>query len=167
MRSVHKFRSNQTAVNQGHRRSCGFTFVELMVTLVVASILISVALPSVSEMIAKQRIKTAATDLYISLSKARSEALKRNSSVKIAPVSGQWQSGWTMVDTAATSVTIEDNGPLKNITIIGPADLTYRSSGRILGTTAPSFDISGTGTTTHWCVSVDLSGRPYQKKSSC
>jgi type IV fimbrial biogenesis protein FimT len=118
-------------------------------------------------MIAQQRIKGAVADLYISLSKARSEALKRNSSIRLAPLSGQWESGWTMFDTANPAVTMETHSSLKNLTINGPTSLTYRSSGRLSGAAAPDFDISGTGTDVHWCVSVDLSGKPYQKKSSC
>lgn len=153
------------------RRNCerGFTFVELMVTVGIAGILAAVAAPSVSEMIARQRIKTAAADIFGSLMKARSEALKRNSTVKIAPSSGNtaWQSGWAMIDTADPTVKIEEQGQINSITMQGPVSVTYRASGRITDTTAANFDISGSGTTYRMCVSVDISGRPSQKKTSC
>lgn len=151
----------------------GFTLVELMVTLAVAAILISMAGPSFTTMIANQRTKDAASALYVSLTKARSEALKRNTSVTLQPVTdGQWQDGWYIPDPAAAATgKLDDHGPLKGITISGPS-VIYRSSGRVLAAdTTPTFTISATGTDTRICVSVDLTGRPYQKttttSSSC
>jgi type IV fimbrial biogenesis protein FimT len=163
------FERNKIATTNRRSRECGFTFVELMVTVGIAGILAAVAAPSVSEMLARQRIKTAAADIFGSLMKARSEALKRNSNVKIAPSSGntEWQSGWAMIDTAAPTVKIEEQGQIKSITMQGPVSVTYRASGRITDTTTANFDISGSGTTLRMCVSVDISGRPSQKKTSC
>lgn len=152
-------------------RTCGpngFTLVELMVTLAVAAILSAMAAPSFTRIIADQRAKGAAADLYASLSKARGEALKRNTSVSLKPnTSGQWQTGWTIPDPSDATRKLDDHGPLNGITITGPNDLTYRSSGRILSSSAPApFTISASGTTTLWCVNVDLSGRPNQKSTT-
>ena len=162
----------QTALPSAGKAN-GFTLVELMVTLAVAAILIAMAGPSFTTMIANQRAKDAATAIYMSLTKARGEALKRNTSVTLQPVtSGQWQDGWYIPDpTAAATGKLDDHGPLKGLTISGPS-VTYRSSGRVLGTgTPPTFTISATGTDTRICVNVDLTGRPYQKttttSSSC
>jgi type IV fimbrial biogenesis protein FimT len=149
------------------RRMAAFTLVELVVTLAVSSILISVAAPSFSKMIATQRVKAAGTDLYIALSKARSEALKRNTSVIVTPLtSGHWESGWTIAELSDSTQKTDDHDPIRNIVISGPSEVTYRASGRVTATGASTtFDISATGVTTHICVSVDLSGRPYQKSS--
>ena len=155
----------------GKCRRNGFTLTELMVTVAVASILIAMAAPSFSGLIAQQKMKTAATDLYLSLMKARSEALKRNTNVTLSPTDEQWQSGWSIADPSNTSQKIDDHGPLKNTSITGPTGVTYRSSGRVLATdTTPTFLISSPAATTQICVMVDLSGRPYQKTtttSSC
>jgi len=51
--------------------------VELLVTLAVATILATVAIPSFSGLIASQRAKTAASELFASLLKARSDAISR------------------------------------------------------------------------------------------
>lgn len=145
----------------------GFTLTELVVALAVASILIAMAAPSFTGMLANQRIKGAATDLYISLTQARGEALKRNTSVVLDPVTAnQWQDGWGIYFTDPTTGVkskIYDHGPIKNITFSGPS-VTYRSSGRVLATSTPIFTISEPAVTnTKICVLIDLSGRPYQK----
>lgn len=61
------------------RDSTGFTVIELMVTVAVAAILASVALPSYSQFINGQRLDAAARDISNALVLTRSEAIKRNS----------------------------------------------------------------------------------------
>ena len=56
----------------------GFTLVELMVTVAVAAILISVAVPSFRNMIISNRLSTISSDLADVMSLARSESIKRN-----------------------------------------------------------------------------------------
>lgn len=150
------------------RSETGFTLVELIVTVSIAGILTSVALSSFTGIVADQRVKGVATDLYVALSKARSEALKRNANVTLSPkTASQWTAGWQIPDPADATRILDDHAAITNVTITGPANVAYRSSGRISGTTTPTFDISATGTSTHLCVSVDLSGRPYQKGAAC
>jgi type IV fimbrial biogenesis protein FimT len=144
----------------------GFTVVELMVTVTVISIMLSVAGPMMSGFVADQRSRNAAGDLFMSLNKARSEALKRGASVTLKPTGSNWQDGWTIPNPSDASLNIEEHGALKGLTITGPSDVTYRSSGRVSGTSEPTpFKVSASGTQTIWCVTIDLSGRPYQKKS--
>lgn len=150
-------------------RRAGFTLVELMVALAIAGILAGLAAPSFTQMIANQRAKGVATDLYVALAKARSEALKRNASVTLAPTTaGQWDAGWRIPDPDDATRMLHERGAATGITISGPDDVTYRSSGRLSAGAAPSFDVTASGASYHWCLSVDLSGRPYtEKKASC
>jgi type IV fimbrial biogenesis protein FimT len=79
----------------------GFTLVELMVTLVVAVILLTVGVPSMQGLIQNNRL-TAATNTFVSsLNMARSEAIKqgRNAMVCVSTdlnscTAGNWQQGW-------------------------------------------------------------------------
>ena len=139
----------------------GFTMTELIVTLSVAAILATVAVPSFNSIIASQRAKTLASALYATLAKARSEALTLNGNVTLQPKAGGWASGWQILD--PNNKVLDDYTAAAGLTIGGPAAVTYRASGRLPAGAAPMFQISTTSgaTVNYQCVSVDLSGRPY------
>ena len=143
------------------RSERGFTLTELIVTVSVAAILATVAMPSFNGIIASQRAKTLASALYATLAKARSEALTLNGNVTLQPKAGGWASGWQILD--PNNNVLDDYSAAAGITIAGPAAVTYRSSGRLPAGAAPMFQIStGSGATVNYqCVSVELSGRPY------
>lgn len=169
METISRLQPDSRRLVRGRQRNiAGFTLVELMVTVSIVAILAVVAGPSFSSLIANQRVKGVAADLYVALSKARSEAIKRNANVKLSPkTANTWQAGWKILDPSDATRTLEDHAAISSATIVGPADLTYRTSGRVSGTAAPTFDITASGTTSHWCVTIDLTGRPYQKATAC
>lgn len=148
-------------------RARGFTLPELMVVIAVTAILATVAAPSFSELIAGQRVKSAAGDMFASLLRTRSEAIKRNTEVTLAPSGEGWEAGWSIAHPLDADILLEDRGAVKGATITGPASVTYLPNGRIKGATAPAFDIAVSGASGHRCISVDLSGRPYQKSTGC
>jgi type IV fimbrial biogenesis protein FimT len=134
---------------------------ELIVTVSVAAILVTMAVPSFNGIIANQRAKTLASALYATLAKTRSAALTLNSNVTLQPKAGGWASGWQIVD--SNNNVLDDYTAAAGITIAGPAAVTYRSTGRLPAGAAPMFQIStASGTVIDYrCVSVELSGRPY------
>ena len=153
-----------------NRRSRGFTLVEMMVVVVIAAILAGAAAPSFSKAIASQRAKAAGTDVYLALMKARSEAIKRNAAVTLAPKSGGWQNGWQIVNPANSADILEDHGAAAMATITGPASVIYRPSGRLQAGSSVSVVVTvGTGASaSSQCVAVELSGQPYTKPgTSC
>jgi type IV fimbrial biogenesis protein FimT len=88
------------------KQDLGFSVVELMIALSVASILVTTAVPSYSAVVHKNRISAATTQLYVSLNTARSAAMKRRSAVRVCPSAdgsscrndGDWSDGWLIFE---------------------------------------------------------------------
>lgn len=147
------------------RTARGFTLIEMLVTLTVLAILMGVGVPSFRNFIAGQRVKTVSYDLMTALMQARSEAVKRNASVTIAPVTANdWTSGWTLKDSAATPNTLLTQNAVDGVTITTSlATVVYQASGRpaAVGT----FEVAAS--TGIRCVKVDSSGIPSTKSAAC
>ncbi len=145
----------------------GFTLIELLITIVIAGILASAAIPFFQDFIAGQRIKTASFDLISALSLTRSEALKRNADVTVMPANGGWQNGWTVRALVGGAVTtLNQQAAFRGLTITGPASVTYTNSGRLSAAVAP-FSISNPSNNTRRCIRIDLSGRPNSTVGAC
>jgi type IV fimbrial biogenesis protein FimT len=147
-------------------RSRGFTLTELMIVVAVMTTLVAAALPAYNEFVRNQRVKTASFDVFSSLVYARSEAVTRNASVTVAPVTaGSWAGGWTVKD--AGGVVLRSQEALASIAITGPTSVVFNGSGR-LGAAAGNFELTATGSgITSRCISLDLSGRPVTKAAAC
>ncbi len=144
----------------------GFTIIELVFVLAIAGILAALAAPSFSQFMDAQRAKSAATDVYVALTRARSEALRLNQNVTLAPVSGNWASGWQVTDSAGN--VLDAHSALRNLTVTGPANVVYRSSGRLTSGADALFTITGSFSTSTQYLCLDLSGRPsITASSSC
>lgn len=151
------------------QRQGGFTLPELIITVAVLAVLSALAAPSFTALVASQRLKSATSDVFTSLTRARSEAIKRNREVIVAPLTAgtSWQGGWRVQNPNPTyaSTPLEQHGALANATISGPTSVTFRVDGRIRG--AAAFNIAVSGIEQQRCVRIDLSGRPYQTLQGC
>jgi len=100
------------------RRMCGFTLVELMVTLAVAAIVLTVGVPSFQTLIKNNRLTTAANALVASLNLARSEAIKRGVRVTVCKsadgasctTAGNWEQGWIVFTDLNSDGSFTDDG---------------------------------------------------------
>lgn len=61
----------------------GFTLIELMVTVAVAAIVLSLAIPSFIGLLARKHVEGTFTELQTDLQLARSEAVARNTPVRV------------------------------------------------------------------------------------
>ena len=87
----------------------GFTFVELMVTLTIAAVLLGIAVPSFQSVFLATRLSSYANEMVASTMLARSEAINRNTSVTLcvaanpynaaAPAcgTGGWENGYLVM----------------------------------------------------------------------
>ena len=147
------------------RRARGFTLPELLIVITVLAVLVAVGMPNFIEFMRNQRVKTASFDLFSTLVQARSEAITRNASVTVAPVSAAWTNGWTVTDAGGT--VLRTMSAVPNMTITGPTNVVFRGSGRLNAASTP-FQITASGSTvTTRCISIDLSGRPVTKATTC
>lgn len=75
----------------------GFTLIELMVTIALIVIIMSVAAPSFSAFQRNAELTSSANTILSSLSAARAEAMKRGRNVSVVPQDGShWTSGWVV-----------------------------------------------------------------------
>jgi len=89
-----------------HGHGTGTTVIELMVTLCIAAILLTVAAPALESFSNRQRMKAAVSALHNDLLAARSQAVYRNAVVTAcpgAPDSGctgasDWTGGWIVFE---------------------------------------------------------------------
>ena len=155
----------------------GFNLTELMVVVAVAGILAAIALPSFTSLSQSQQVKNASFDLYALITVARSEAIKRNSDVTIAPVMAGGKLDRIDV-TAADGTLLRSKSAPKNVGIYtSAAGVTYKRTGRTAtgATVTLQLDVAGTGTggvssppTAHVrCITLGLGGRPGIRKGAC
>jgi len=71
------------------KRARGFTLIELMVTLAVLAIALSVGVPTYQTITARSSLSAASNDLLAALAMTRSEALKRDAIVSLQAVSAE------------------------------------------------------------------------------
>jgi len=134
------------------RRPAGFTLVELLVTIVVLSILLGLAVPSFRTFMQNDQQWVQQNNLVLALNAARSEAIKQDSSVQVCSstdgatcTNTPWDQGWIVLPTvnpfnpAARPKPLQVVGALPTGTTLNEAGgnlaLTFNSSG-VLGAPA-------------------------------
>lgn len=155
------------------QRTRGFTLLELLITMAVVAILAAVAVPSFQNMIATQQVRSAASDLVSALNFARSEAVKRNTTVRVDPgidPGDDWNDGWEVyVDGSADPIRVH-NG-LDGVTLTGAPTATAigftgdgrRDGGNVNIEIAPP---AGSGVGKH-CIGVSPTGKPSSDSGAC
>lgn len=75
------------------RSAAGFTLIELMVVIAILAIVLSIGVPSFTNMVKNNRLTSAANDMVAMLQFARSEAVRRGRNVQVSAVSGDVEQG--------------------------------------------------------------------------
>jgi len=168
-------------------REAGFTIVEILVVVVILAILATIGIPSLSGFANEMRLGSAMGELSNDIYFARSEAIKRNTSVMIcarstaasmvcstAGSTTAWMNGWLVcfdadADNACDAGGATDPNPMRvhaalasPLSLSGPASaVAFRPTG---SATAGSFTMTG-GTTTTRTATVAGSGSVSVRKS--
>lgn len=81
--------------SNGHKKSqSGFTLLELIVTLLVASTLSALTVPTIGTLLHQTRLNRVSGTLQSDIAFARSEAIKRRDAVSVALSGDNWVDGW-------------------------------------------------------------------------
>jgi type IV fimbrial biogenesis protein FimT len=90
-------------------RAAGFTLIELMIVLVIAGLMLTLAVPAFQGMVGRQQLNTAAVDMFHAIQLTRSEALRRNRTVQLAPLDdADWTLGWRIYVSASGNAPYRD-----------------------------------------------------------
>ncbi|MCE3261645.1 MAG: hypothetical protein K0R43_724 [Pseudoduganella sp.] len=148
------------------KRQAGFGLIEMMAVVAIIIVLAGLGAPAMQEMVVNQRVKSTTSDLFTSLLRARSEAIKRNTDVRISP-SSNWSTGWTIPSPNAGEPALASFATRSAVTVTGPAgDVVFTAAGRVRGATNPQFSVTASNGKAR-CVTVDLGGRPNVQNKSC
>lgn len=174
-------------INRTKTNSMGFTLVEMMMTLAIASILLGVVAPGMAALLDSNRLQTTTQNLFSAMMLTRSEALKRNREVIMckstdgaACATGtgtQWEQGWLVYVDANDDSTVDADEILR---VDGPlsGDMTLRVAGAFSENITYGTDGSASGAGTFiLCnkdadksiareVAVSLTGRPKMNKTT-
>jgi type IV fimbrial biogenesis protein FimT len=112
------------------RRSSGFTLIELMVTLVLAVVLMSIAVPSFVSYRRNSELTGVTNNFVAALNASRTEAMKRNLNAMVVPsnLDGDWKKGWIVFvdmnrnntfDSGTDIVIYNQEPPEAHINIVG------------------------------------------------
>lgn len=111
-------------------RHTGFTLVELMVTLAVAAILLTIGIPSFRDMIMNNRLVGQANEFAAAINLARSVSIKQQRNAYITSNAGtNWASGWTVwVDNDSDDT--QDADEILRVTQAFTGTTTFTSTGK-------------------------------------
>jgi type IV fimbrial biogenesis protein FimT len=173
-------------------QSGGFSLLELILGLAIGAILLGIAVPSFTAIIRQNRIANETNEFMVTISLARSEAVKRGVRISICSSNAaqtacsganDWSNGWLLfTDSDGAAGSIDPDGAAPDDAIVqawpppsshgmnvtaGRAFLSYNSDGR--ADVATLFTL-----TPHACsgndartINVNLSGRASKAAAAC
>jgi len=126
----------------------GMTVVELLIILTAIAIVVLISVPSSTMVLEHYRLKSASSSLVESLNLAKTEAVKRNSVVRVCPSSngrfcrtdGNWNHGWLVYSDGNQDGTVQEieliksfDAPSEHVFIVAEGAITNMASFTLAG----------------------------------
>lgn len=149
----------------------GFTILELMITIVIAAILLTIAVPSFTNLLRRNQITTYANEFATTVNLARAEAIKRGTNISIISNAGlDWSQGWNLnVDSTAELLRTSPALP-GDTTFVSNANsaITFNSRGSSNLGAEEIFSLCNTNVTEGRRIRIAVTGRiSVQEISPC
>lgn len=165
-------------------RERGFTLLELMIVVVIVAFVALIGVPGMRTLMQNNRASTSANNLVSAMQIARSEALKRGTSVTVCAsndaktCSGSWEQGWIV----ATDTALGDNAPTIDTVLrvsdglSGGTSLTeagdktfvrYQASGLVSGVRSFSLQVPDCTGDHARKIDISVTGRVSVEASAC
>ncbi len=150
----------------------GFTLVEVVITLTVASILVALAAPSLWQLFGQNRLTSQTNELIADINLSRSEAVKRvtTAGVCATAVNGtscsgsNWANGWmvyyTDPSTSAVVVLRQHQQLIGNTTLTSAANSIVYTRDGIVSSGSGNYDLCDTKLHKFRRINVSTTGRP-------
>ncbi|MCG8485931.1 MAG: GspH/FimT family pseudopilin [Chromatiales bacterium] len=131
----------------------GFTLIELIITLVVASIMLAVGIPAFLNLSERTSVATTSNELLAAVLLARSEAVRQETNVTFTPRVDGWEVDAGLVNLLTHTVD-------SDYVIINGNAVTYNPRGRAALADTDSISVSFDGEVKSR-VCLSLTGRPF------
>jgi prepilin-type N-terminal cleavage/methylation domain-containing protein len=99
-----------------NRTQSGFTLLELMMTMAILVLIISMAMPSMTGFVQRNRLSAEVRGIVGAVALARSEAISRRTLVAVMPrilstpaVATDWNTGWQVIEIGSDAKPIDAN----------------------------------------------------------
>jgi len=143
------------------KKQAGFTLIELLAVITVLGVMVSLAVPSFTNMIDRNNTLSVANDLLADIQLARSEAIKRDTTVTIFPTGAGWANGW-QATTFMGDIILTREAAKKGLTISAGGGISFNGTGRSTFGGVQKFEIRK-GDCSNGCkydVTLSLTGQP-------
>jgi len=150
--------SDRIMICKRHQKRSGFTLVEFLITMTIAAIFLTIAVPSYYSMMQNNRVITFTNGMSAAFNFARIEAIKRGVRVSVCSASSaaltscgnatQWNQGWIVFIDSDNNNQVDATTNLAKVNEAAPDNVNITASSNIVSYDGSGFVTSGSFTMT-------------------